>query len=121
MDANIKKRIKNTKVKDQNRKKRTSLRRNYKSLKGQTLLNNRIRTKRERLPSMEKNEKRHVKRKSKVKGPSYQIINEGIKDVKVPQKKRQRKEKKEKETSFEITDEEKPGCSHQLGKFVVFD
>lgn len=70
---------------------------------------------------MEKNEKRHVKRKSKVKGPSYKIINEDIEDVKVPQKKRQKKEKKGKETSFEITDEDKPGCSHQLGKFVVFD
>lgn len=43
---------------------------------------------------MEKNEKRHVKRKSKVKGPSYKIINEDIEDVKVPQKKRQKKEKK---------------------------
>lgn len=63
---------------------------------------------------MEKNEKRHVKRKSKVKGPSYKIINEDIEDVKVPQKKRQKKEKKGKETSFEITDEEKAGCSHQL-------
>lgn len=116
-----KKELRIQKWKTKTEKKRTSLRRNYKSLKGQTLLNNRIRTKRERLPSMEKNEKRHVKRKSKVKGPSYEIINEGIKDVKVPQKKRQRKEKKEKETSFEITDEEKPGCSYQLGKFVVFD
>lgn len=63
---------------------------------------------------MEKNEKKHIKRKSKVKGPSYEIINKDIEDVKVPQKKRQKKEKKGKETSFEITDEEKPGCYHQL-------
>lgn len=58
-----------------------------------------------------KKEKRHVKRKSKVKGPSYEIINEDTEDVKLPEKKRQKKEKK---TSFEVTDEEKPGCSHQL-------
>lgn len=60
---------------------------------------------------MEKKEKRHVKRKSKVKGLSYEIINEDTEDVKLPEKKRQKKEKK---TSFEVTDEEKPGCSHQL-------
>lgn len=87
-------------------------------MKGQKLLDNSRRTKREKLSSMEKKEKRHVKRKSKVKGLSYEIINEDTEDVKLPEKKRQKKEKK---TSFEITDEEKPGCSHQLGKFVVFD
>lgn len=118
----LKKRIKDTKVKDQKRKKRRRKniigRRNDKSLKGQKLLDNSRRTKREKLSSMEKKEKRHVKRKSKVKGLSYEIINEDTEDVKLPEKKRQKKEKK---TSFEVTDEEKPGCSHQLGKFVVFD
>lgn len=117
-----KKRIKDTKVKDQKRKKkeeeRTSLGRNDKSLKVPKLLDNSRRTKREKLSTMEKKEKRHVKRKSKVKGLSYEIINEDTEDVKLPEKKRQKKEKK---TSFEVTDEEKPGCSHQLGKFVVFD
>lgn len=63
-------------------------------------------TKSEKLSSMEKKEKRHVKRKSKVKGLSYEIINEDTEDVKLPEKKRQKKEKK---TSFEVTDEEKPG------------
>lgn len=124
MDANIKKRIKDTKVKDQKRKKeeeRTSLERNDKRLKGQRLLDNRRGTKGESLPSMEKNEKKNVKRKSKIEGPSYEIVNEEMKDVKLPKKKRQKKEKKDKETAFEKADEEQPGCSGQLGKFVVFD
>lgn len=117
MDANIKKRIKDTKVKDQKRKKeeeRTSLERNDKRLKGQRLLDNRRGTKRESLPSMEKNEKKNVKRKSKIEGPSYEIVNEEMKDVKLPKKKRQKKEKKDKETAFEKADKEQPGCSGQL-------
>lgn len=63
-------------------------------MKGQKLLDNSRRTKREKLSSMEKKEKRHVKRKSKVKGLSYEIINEDTEDVKLPEKKRQKKEKR---------------------------
>lgn len=80
--------------KEKKEDEKTSLGRNDKSLKGPTLLDNSRRTKREKLSTMEKKEKRHVKRKSKVKGPSYEIINEDTEDVKLPEKKRQKKEKR---------------------------
>lgn len=62
--------------------------RNDKSLKVLKLFDNSRRIKREKLFIMEKKEKWYVKRKLKVKGFFYEIINEDIEDVKLLEKKR---------------------------------
>lgn len=76
-------------------------------MKGPKLLDNGEWSKRERLPS---NEKEHVQIKPKVKGLSYEIENEELKDFKLPKQKRR---KNEKDTLFESDDKEIPGCSNQ--------